>query len=88
MTKVVFKYRLALKPIQEVTMPKGARILHFGNQYEFLTIWAEVDSDAPFVQRYFQIVATGGHFPEPEYNYIGTATFNGGNHVWHLYEEL
>lgn len=88
MARTVFKYRLGLRPKQEVTMPEGARILHFENQNEFLTIWAEVDPDAPFVQRYFQIVATGGHFPEPEYSYIGTAIFNGGSYVWHLYEEL
>ncbi len=88
MAHTQYNYGLGPKPQQEITLPEGARILHFGNQHEFLTIWAEVDLDALPVKRHFQIVATGGNFPEPEYHYIGTALMAGGNYVWHLYEEL
>jgi hypothetical protein len=87
MTQVIFKYPLSLTPAQSIYLPVGAKILHFGNQGEIPTLWVEVDPDAPIELRYFHVVGTGHELPTNTKSvYIGTALFEGGVYVWHLYE--
>lgn len=89
MTKHIYKYRLRLELYAQVEMFEGAKIIHFGNQYEEPTIWAEVDIDKSVVIRELRIVGTGQSLPvEEKLSYIGTAIFTGGTFVWHLYEVL
>ena len=75
MPKRVFKYTLKLDSELEVMLPKGAKVLHFGNQYERLTLWAEVCPDAPLTKRYFRVIGTGHEIPDEECHYIGSAIF-------------
>ncbi len=87
MTQVIYKYPLALTPAQSIYLPEGAKILHFGNQNEIPTLWVEVDPDAAVELRYFRMVGTGHKSPTDIMSvYIGTASFNSGYLVWHLYE--
>jgi|APFre7841882590_1041340.scaffolds.fasta_scaffold129104_2 hypothetical protein len=88
----IWKYVLEMKAaIQEIMMPKGARILHFDNQRREPCIWVEVD-DTAFLEikevREFTIAGTGHPIPIPAERliYIGTALFDNGEFVWHLYE--
>ena len=87
MTRKIYKYPLAIEPHQEVTMPRGAKVLCFMNQYETPVLWAEVDPDERAETRLFHLVGTGHEVtPQQELVYIGTASFRGGGLMWHLYE--
>jgi len=93
MNKTIFKYELeATIHLQSIVMPKGAKILHFGNQRDQLTIWAEVDeSEIVLETRLFQVLDTvvSQLLEERKLSYIGTALFHkSGVFVWHLYEAL
>ncbi len=87
MSKVIYKYQFRITSVVHVSMPEGAKVLHFGNQHERLTIWVEVDTDAPIVEKRFWVIGTGQMIPDTvELNYVGTASFNDGRLIWHLYE--
>lgn len=92
MTVKIYKYHLSLEEFPAVRMPERARILHFNNQNESLVIWAEVDVNAPEITRHFQVVGTGKAVPTSQTlcgaSYIGSALFQDGLLVWHLYEIL
>ena len=87
----VFRYELsgsegASYITRYISMPHGARVVHFGQQGGELMVWAIVDADTVVEQtRRFQVVGTGHEFPEGA-NYLGT-TFQ-GPFVWHLFETL
>jgi len=89
--KMIWKYELEMKAaIQEAMMPKGAKILHFDNQRGEPCVWAEVDEESVKTKevREFTIAGTGHPIPIPDYRliYIGTALFDRGDYVYHLYE--
>ncbi len=89
MTEVIFKYTLGDARATTVLMPEGAEILHYGNQYGVMTIWAKVNPNNPVGTRKFLILGTGDALPEfTLVEYIGTAQFSEGRLVWHLYEIL
>ena len=91
MNKTIYKYELAVDAFtQTIIMPKGAKILHFGNQNNALMIWAEVDPSWVEETRFFRVLATGANnYPEDQkLSYVGTALFYDGAFVWHLYEVL
>ena len=86
MSKTIYKYDLAIGSNIR-TMPKGAIIIHVGNQAETLTIWVEVDPRQPEEARHFLTIGTGHPIPPNDtLMYIGTALFAGGSLVWHVYE--
>jgi len=58
--KKIFKYEVLIREIGlEIMMPKGAKILSFGEQMDDLYIWALVDPEETLVPRQFRLVATG-----------------------------
>lgn len=72
-----------------ITMPADARMLHVREQSEQVRIWAEVNPNAPAVERRFGVGLTGG--PVPKGAYIGTALVNEASHggmevVVHVYD--
>lgn len=83
--KRIWKY--ILNPAQpELTMPVGAEIISAGDQHGSLTLWAEVDPDAPRVHRIFQVYGTGFALPEQAHRrHIATVQMGNGL-VWHVYE--
>ena len=100
MVKKIYKYQLGAWPgNQNVNMPKGAKIVHFGlqeNPYESLltmTIWAEVHVSASGESlhspsneaRYFYVYGTG-HVISDDMEYVGTTVDHQRAEVWHLYE--
>jgi hypothetical protein len=67
----------------EVQMPKGARILHVGEQAGTVCVWAEVDPGNGTTPYRLYSVGTGfGAVPEGK-RYIGTV--QNGAYVWHIY---
>lgn len=85
----VFKYNLGVGE-QQLVLPTGADILAFNNQHDRPVLWALVDPDAPTEARTFRITGTGHVIEEKprELSYIGTAQFNDGALVLHLFEIL
>ena len=73
-------------------MPVGAKIIHVGNQNNYVCIWAEVNSGNPCETRCFEIQLTGqplGGDGEDTYRaYLGTVLLNKDTFVAHVYERL
>ena len=68
--------------VWEAKVPLGARFLHVGMQDDSLCAWAEVESEAPELNRRFSIVGTG-QAPPPTAEYLGTV--QQPPYVWHIY---
>ncbi len=88
MVSTIYKYNLEMASFHKIKMPKGATILHFGNQFGQPKIWAEVNpSEEEEETREFFMLGTGHDIPmEINVRYIGTAHFNEGALIFHLYE--
>lgn len=86
--KTIWKYQLTFNDLNEIEIPKGGKVLSFGNQFDVGCLWAMVDPEAEKEKRRFRIFGTG-HPIEISVNldYIGTAQFDGGNLIFHLFEE-
>jgi hypothetical protein len=81
MSAVIYKYPLGEYPgITQMAMPAGARIVHVGEQYGCVTVWAIVDRGAPLKVRHLNVVATGEDF---DGEYVSTAQMSTGL-VWHV----
>jgi len=72
-----------------LAMPNGANVLHVGAQLGRVYLWAEVNPDAPTVERSFMIIGTGGPVPTDSI-YQGTAFVSDPDYtydlIWHVYE--
>jgi hypothetical protein len=80
----IFKYELIIGDRVTVPMPQGAKVLTAQSQRGELCLWAEVDPNAPPVDRCFRIVGTGHRFDPDGLRYV--ATVQSGLLVWHVYE--
>lgn len=92
MAKEVWKRHGLKIGTNTIPMRPGARVVHFGDQFDSFTIWYETtvpgwshQDDATIVDlaRQFSIVATGETIPD-DWRYIGTCIRP--TTVWHLYE--
>ena len=85
----VWKYtigtRVVTDTLVDITIPKGAQILHTQSQREIPCIWALVNPDAELETRYFYTAATGEEIPD-SHKYIGTVTQYNGEYMWHIFE--
>lgn len=81
----IYKYPLSLASgVQSVTLPEGAKVIHFGIQGDVPCIWARVDPFATAQQtRYFWALGTGSDVKD-NLKHIGTVLH--GAYVWHLFE--
>jgi hypothetical protein len=69
-------------------MPKHAKVLCVQNQFALTCIWAIVDPTAEIEQRNFRWFGTGHPMPESPLHYVGTVQINGGELIFHLFQEL
>jgi hypothetical protein len=97
MTKQVWRFPLIADGLQEVEMPKGAVILCAQvkeDRSRELSLWAEVDVDAPKEKRMFEVFPTGITMPTNNgpfhRKYIGTFQVPSimGVLVFHVYERI
>jgi len=86
--KTIWKFKIPQCERSSIEMPKDAKILAVGNQYEVVCLWAEVDPKNDTVSRMFRIIGTGHSVPDELLEYIGTVQMTGGNFIWHIYEQL
>lgn len=84
----VFKYPVALEDPFTVGMPRNAEILAVQSQYGRPVMWARVRTEHPVTVRTFRIFGTGHPIPtEHKLNYIDTFQMEGGNLVFHVFEQ-
>jgi hypothetical protein len=88
MQRAVWKW--VLEPaLNEISMPRGARILTVQLQGDKPVVWALVDPNAPCEVRKLRAVATGIEWSCDAFHYIGTFQFNHAVPlVFHVFEEL
>lgn len=85
---IIYKYKLEQNPVslQNVEMPANAWILHVGEQYGELYVWAMVAPEATPVNYKFFVLGTGvsiGHL-EMASEFIGSVQMSSGL-VWHVF---
>jgi hypothetical protein len=89
MPKQIFKYEVSRVGSNLLRLPKGAKILRFGSQFEGLFFWALVDPEAQPEDRAFFIYPTGEEMKCKEHEegqgYLGTVVEKEG-YVWHAFE--
>lgn len=84
--KTIYKYPLRVDDVQDVAMPRKAKILCVQIQSKTPCIWAEVDKKQTVVKRRFATYGTGYSLPDDSGTYIGTYQLQGGALVFHVYE--
>jgi len=85
----IWKYELQVTDMQQVEVPKGAKLLSVANQNGALCLWAIVDASKPRETRHIEIIGTGNPVPTDmgvDRKFIGTAVIN--PFVWHVFERL
>lgn len=87
--EVIHKFAVLTVGEQVIRLPVGARVLHVGEQFGALCLWAAVEHDAPLEDRRFVLVPTGAAFLEGVTvgDYIATAIIGNGVLVWHLFAD-
>lgn len=86
--KTIFKYEIQVVGYQDVLLPQGAKILCVQTQHNKVYIWALVDEAATPVPRKIQGCVTGHTLPNGVGNYIGTVQLDGGEFVFHVFEDV
>ena len=88
MKQVIWKFPLALESaVQSIEMPEGAAIIKVAWQ-DCPCLWALCEPDNSKETRKFFILATGQPF-EGDYTMFhhGSVLQNGGQFVWHVFED-
>lgn len=85
----IYKYQVFLGSPTEIGLPVGAEILSVGMQGRCIQMWARVDTDRSLDRetRRFHVFGTGHDLPEVPLRFLGTVLQNGGEFVWHVFEE-
>ena len=83
----IYKYQLPTG-VNELALPQGAELLHVDLQHGSMNLWAKVDTDRETETRTVHIIGTGHEVPQRELKFINTFLVNGGQYVFHAFEEL
>jgi hypothetical protein len=84
----IWKYSLQFEELQEVTLPKGSKILTVVNQRDVACLYALVDPNESKFENHKVWCHGTGHKVEPEgKRYLATAIFLGGGLVLHYFCE-
>jgi hypothetical protein len=81
----VWKYTLEIEDEQSIAMPEGAELLHVGDQYGKLALWARVIPTGEREVRRVILIRGTGH-PIWSQPYIGTVVTANGSLVWHVFD--
>lgn len=87
--KTIYKYNLEVTDVQQVQLPKEAKILCVQTQHGEPHLWAEVDTDKTPEARTIEIFGTGHPISQEmgqNRRYISTFQLQGGLLVFHAYE--
>jgi hypothetical protein len=82
--KTIYKYALPIQNEVTLEVPGHGQVLLVDEQHGSLTLWMEVDTDAPLKSRTFRIRGTGHPLGKSEGDFhVGSAKV--GEFVWHVY---
>ena len=87
--KTIYKYNLQVTDVQQVQLPKEAKILCVQTQRGEPQLWAEVESGATPEARTIEIFGTGHPISQEmgqSRRYISTFQMENGSLVFHAYE--
>lgn len=85
----ILKYTITEGVTTVLSMREKSEILSVQNQDEYMVIWVLSDDNLPFEERTFETYWTGQSIRDPEkLRYVGTALFDNGNFVSHLFEKI
>lgn len=89
----IFKYPVPLTEMFRLSLPPEAVVLSVQVQHNTPVVWVALDPDAPTVERFFWVIATGQDFTMEKVRFIGTFQLSViGTRtsvlVLHLFEEL
>ncbi len=87
MTTKIFKYPFEISDKVLILMPQYARVLSVQMQFDIPCLWALIDDNSPLKERRFRLFGTGHPVPYSVGEFIGTFQMNGGELVWHLFQE-
>jgi hypothetical protein len=65
-------------------IPKGFKVLHFGEQHGHACFWAEIEPEAATETVEFSYYGTGWELPDDPGEYLGTFVVH-NSLVWHWY---
>ncbi len=84
----IYKYRLDQNEtsLQSIAMPADAKVLHVGEQYRELYVWALVNEHSTNVNYKFFVLGTGESIDHLEMNskFVGSVQMSNGL-VWHVF---
>jgi len=85
--RTVWKFPIPVNDVVTIRMPRGAKVLHVGDQFGTPTMWALVDPLQPNENREFRFAGTGhpieGHHIGA---FVGTFFMREGGLVFHIFE--
>lgn len=89
--KTVWKFTIGITGEQLLNVPEAAQFIAARQRgktidllAETIDLWAEVDTEAPIVERRVRVHGTG-HPQESGFDYIGTTFDDSAGLVWHVY---
>lgn len=87
MAMTIWKATLQPADIQEIMVPFGAEMLCAREQFEHICVWYKCDPGNRLVPRRIAIVGTGNPAPEDDGRYLGSASLQGGQLIFHVFEQ-
>lgn len=84
--RTIHKYRLELTGRQEIDLPLASKVVHFGEQYGDIFIWAEIFKGEEVTVRVPFFIFGTGHVIPDGVSHVATVQMKSG-YVWHLYME-
>lgn len=82
----IFKYPLRLSDLQEVALPRDARVLSVGlDPNGLLCLWALVNPSFDVVPRQVRIIGTGNEVPTEALSMMFAGTVTTEYFVWHVF---
>ena len=88
--KTIYKYKLPLTDLSEISLPASGDVISVGDQQGELVLWVLVEPDEKMMLRTFRIAGTGhplGFESPNDVSFIGTVQQASGL-VWHIFEVI
>ena len=82
----IYKYAFPIQDRFEIEMPIYSEIIKVEMQGNIPCLWAIVNPGAVLCKTKFVVIGTGQEFNED--NLVHISTFQQGEFVWHLFEEI
>lgn len=88
MSKIIYKYPLEVRGLQNLQLPEGAEILTVQPQGNQVCLWALVSPDKETASRTIWIIGTGHQIDTTEHlgRYVATFQLNAGELIFHVFE--